>query len=137
VYRSTSPGGNYIKINTELITETEFLDTDPGGVSASSSGGSGGGTFYYGVTSVDDGGDESAQTLGSSPAAVIESAAGAAGCFIGAASESVPKHAVWLVVGLTIGIAVCYRLQALGIRRKVPGVRCQVSGVRKQKTAVR
>jgi hypothetical protein len=134
VYRSTSPGGNYIKINTELITETEFLDTDPGGVSASSSGGSGGGTFYYGVTSVDDGGDESAQTLGSSPAAVIESAAGAAGCFIGAASESVPKHAFWLVVGLTIWIAVCYRLQALGIRRKVPGVSVQVSGVRCQET---
>ncbi len=132
IYRSASPDGNYSKINIELITETEYLDSDPEGVSASSSGSSGGSIFYYGVTSVDDSGDESAQTLGSSPAAVIESAAGAAGCFIGAASESVPKHAFWLVVGLTIWIAVCYRLQALGIRRKVPGVRCQVSGNRRQ-----
>jgi hypothetical protein len=117
VYRSSTPGGNYIKINTELITDTEFVDTDPGGVGASEAGASGGGAFYYGVASVDADGDESAQTLGSSPAAVIESAAGAVGCFIGAASKSVPKHAFWLVVGLTIVVAVCYRRQASGFGR--------------------
>jgi hypothetical protein len=92
VYRSSTPGGNYIKINTELITETEFLDTDPGGVSASSAAGSSGGTFYYGVTSVDDSGDESAQTLGASPASSGTSEGGgggaAGGCFIAATAGS-------------------------------------------------
>ncbi|MGD2187352.1 MAG: C25 family cysteine peptidase, partial [Desulfobacterales bacterium] len=121
VYRSSTPAGNYIKINTELITETEFLDTDAGGVSASSAGGSGGGAFYYGVTSVDDSGDESAQTLGSSPPAIGSTSSEMVACFIGTTNESIPKHAFWLFIGLTIFISIL--------------IRFQVSRVRKQKTA--
>ena len=120
VYRSLTPGGNYIKINTELITETEFLDTDSGGVGASSIGGNSGGSFYYGVTSVDGSGDESAQTLGSSPAAIIESAAGAAaaGCFIGATAQSNSWQGLWmLAILILVGVVMQWRRASGRARR--------------------
>jgi hypothetical protein len=119
VYRSSTPGGNYIKINTELITETEFLDTDPGGVMASGSGGSGGGIFYYGVTSVDDSGDESAQTLGASPAILGASSGGGGGgggCFISTVSKSASYRITWVLVTLTITSVI-----ASGVRRRALG----------------
>jgi hypothetical protein len=120
VYRSTSPGGNYIKINAELITETEFLDTDPEGISAAGLEGGSAGTAYYGVTSVDAGGDESAQTLGSSPAAIISSAGagagGGGGCFVQSVSQSIAQPWVWLFMILTIGIAIGYRQKVQGAR---------------------
>jgi hypothetical protein len=114
VYRSSTPDGIYTKINTELITATEFLDTNPGGVGSSSVSGASGGTSYYGVTAVDDSGDESVQTLGSSPAAIIgsaaSSAAGAAGCFISATAQSNsrmdPGLLVLVVIGLTITLCI-------------------------------
>jgi hypothetical protein len=117
IYRSSSPGGNYNKINIELITETEYLDSDPEGVSASSSGSSGGSIFYYGVASVDNSGDESAQTLGASAASIGTASGGgggggggaAGGCFINTVNQSIPKQGLWLVMLLTIGVAVCYR----------------------------
>ena len=120
VYRSSTPGGNYIKINTELITDTEFLDSDPGGVGASSAGGGDGGAFYYGVTSVDDSGDESAQTLGSSPAAIIASVAGAGGggCFIGATSQSNSWQSLWMLAILTFVMLITLWHQASGVRPK-------------------
>jgi hypothetical protein len=123
VYRSSTPGGIYIKINTELITATEFLDTDPGGAGASSAGGSGGGTSYYGVTSVDDSGDESAQTLGSSPAAIIESAAssaaGAAGCFINATAPSNSWQGLWIFAPMLISLAIVFCIKARSAAPKV------------------
>ena len=67
VYRSQSADGIYTKINGILITDTEYLDTDPAGISAQDSGGSGTGSYFYGVTSVDSSGDESAQSLAISP----------------------------------------------------------------------
>jgi hypothetical protein len=123
VYRSSTPGGIYIKINTELITATEFLDTNPGGAGASSAGGSGGGTSYYGVTSVDDSGDESAQTLGSSPAAIIESAAssaaGAAGCFINATAPSNSWQGLWIFAPMLISLAIVFCIKARSAAPKV------------------
>jgi hypothetical protein len=52
LYRSTTPGGTYTKVNTSFITETQYDDTSvvPGT------------TYYYVVTSVDADGDESAQS---------------------------------------------------------------------------
>jgi hypothetical protein len=52
VYRSTTPGGPYTKVNTALITGTGFTDT-----SAQT------GTFYYVVRSVDSDGYESAPSI--------------------------------------------------------------------------
>jgi hypothetical protein len=119
VYRSSTPGGNYQKINTELITDTEFMDTDPGGVGASSAGGSGGGPFYYAVTSVDIGGDESALTLGSSAAAAIQSAAGAAGCFIGATAQSNSRQVLWMLAILTFVVLISNWYRVYDARCKV------------------
>ncbi|MBW2437158.1 MAG: hypothetical protein JRF29_07755, partial [Deltaproteobacteria bacterium] len=120
VYRSSTPGGLYIKINTELITATEFLDTDPGGVGASSAGGSGGGTYYYGVTSVDDSGDESAQTLGSSPEAMgSSSGGGGGGCFISVTAPSNSWQGQWILVSIFISLAFISCIKA---RRAAPKV---------------
>jgi len=120
VYRSNSPGGNYHKINVALITATEYLDADfgvaqSGGVSASS-------TFYYGVTSVDSSGDESAQTLGSSPAAIgSSSGAGGAGggCFINTATQSRPLQGNWIWVILSVIPIVFFCIKALRAAPKV------------------
>ncbi|MGD9079870.1 MAG: C25 family cysteine peptidase, partial [Desulfobacterales bacterium] len=80
IYRATAPAGPYSRVNTELVTGTEFVDTE-GAVGIAEGGGSGG--SYYGVTAVDSFGDESAQSLGISPASVASAAGGAAGgCFI-------------------------------------------------------
>jgi hypothetical protein len=126
IYRSSSAGGNYSKINIELITETEYLDSDPAGVSASSSGSSGGSIFYYGVTSVDDSGDESAQTLGASPAILGASSGGgggggggaAGGCFINTVAKSVSNWITWVLVTLIITLAI-----AAGIRHQANRLR--------------
>jgi len=77
VYRASSPAGPYSRINTALVTGTEFVDTSGAVVGAGS--GTGGGTYYYGVTSEDDDGDESAQSLGISPATMASSGGGGLG----------------------------------------------------------
>jgi hypothetical protein len=126
VYRSLIPGGNYIKINTELITETEFLDADPGGLSALDSNTGGGSGYYYGVTSVDDSGDESAQTLGSSPAAIGALAGdggggGGGGCFINTASPSQSLQGIWIWVAVVVSLIVFFCIKAL---RDTPRTKC-------------
>jgi hypothetical protein len=107
VYRASSPAGPYSKINTALITGTEFVDTTGGEVGADAGGS--GGTYYYGVTSEDGDGDESAQSLGVSPASIVSSASSAAACFIDTVGQSVSKQWFWLLVLLTVGLALCYR----------------------------
>jgi len=81
LYRSTTPGGNYTKVNTALISGTQYDDTS---VAA-------GTTYYYVVTSVDpDNGDESVQSQEASggtqsadpPASERGGGGGGGGCFI-------------------------------------------------------
>jgi hypothetical protein len=96
IYRASSPAGPYSKVNTELVTGTEFVDTQ-GAVGIEEGGETGG--SYYGVTAVDSFGDESAQSLGISPASIAsatESAAPAA-CFVGAVSGSIPAGLFWIL----------------------------------------
>jgi hypothetical protein len=127
VYRSSTPDGIYIKINTEIITATEFVDTDPGGVSASNAGGSGGGANYYGITSVDGSGDESAQTLGNSPAATGSSSgggsggggAGGGGCFISVSAQSNSGQGLWILALIMISLTCVFSIKA---RRAAPKV---------------
>jgi hypothetical protein len=86
LYRSTTPGGSYTKVNTTLITDNHYDDTS---VAA-------GTTYYYVVTSVDADGDKSAQSQeasgGTQSAKSVgtpssEGGGGGGGCFI----ESVAK----------------------------------------------
>ena len=119
VYRSSSPDGIYTKINIELITATEFLDTDPAGVGASAAGAGSAGTTYYGITSVDDTGDESAQTLGNSPAAIGASSgggggggAGGGGCFIGVTAPSNGGQGLWIWVLIILSPAMTLCIKA-------------------------
>ena len=81
IYRSSTAGGPYEKVNAELLTETEYRDS-----------GATSGRWYYVVTSVDGDGDESVQSaelgvLAGSRALSGGSAGGAGGggqgCFIG------------------------------------------------------
>ena len=117
----------YTKINTGLITATEFLDTDPGGVGAGNAGASSGGTNYYGITSVDGSGDESAQTLGSSPASIGSSSGGSSGggggggggCFISVTAPSNSGCGLWIFALIMISLACIFRIKA---RRAAPKV---------------
>jgi hypothetical protein len=117
IYRAGSPAGPYSKVNTELVTGTEFVDIT-GGVVIEEGGAAGG--SYYGVTAVDSFGDESAQSLGISPASIASASESVApvACFVGTVSQSMPKQGIWLVVLLGIaGAAV------LGVRRQASGIR--------------
>jgi hypothetical protein len=118
IYRASSPAGPYSKVNTELVTGSEFVDTE--GAVGINEGGGGSGGSYYGVTAVDSIGDESAQSLGVSPASVASAAESAApaACFIGSVSQSMPKQGIWVVVLLGIAVAV-----KAGVRRQASGGR--------------
>ena len=117
IYRASAPAGPYSRVNTELVTGTEFVDTE-GAVGIEEGGASGG--SYYGVTAVDSFGDESAQSLGISPASVASSvgggAAGAAGCFVDTVFQPVSKQGIWLVLMLGIAVAVFARVPRSGFK---------------------
>jgi hypothetical protein len=103
IYRASAPAGPYSRVNTELVTGTEFFDTE--GAVVIAEGGAGGGS-YYGVTAVDSFGDESAQSLGISPASIASAAGGAAGgCFVGTVGQNAHKQWIWLLLLLTIAVA--------------------------------
>jgi hypothetical protein len=73
IYRSTSPGGSYQKVNGSLLTGTQYVDTSVGS----------GSTYYYVVTSVDADGDESVQSQeASATVSTSSSGGGGGGCFI-------------------------------------------------------
>ena len=106
IYRATSPAGPYSRVNTELVTGTEFVDTE--GAVGIAEGGSGSSGSYYGVTAVDSFGDESAQTLGISPASVASTAGAAAGCFINTVSGSIPAGMFWILAVFTITVFITH-----------------------------
>jgi hypothetical protein len=114
LYRAGSPAGPYSKINTELVTDTVFMDTG-GAVGAGS--GAGAGSGYYAVSSQDSDGDESAQSLGISPASLASSSGsgggGGGGCFIDTVSQSVSKQGFWLVLLFIIGMTISRRLSSV------------------------
>jgi len=121
IYRAGSPAGPYSKINTALVTGTEFIDTGGAVVGAESATGTG--SAYYAVSSEDDDGDESAQSLGISPAAMGSSSGSGGGggsgggCFIDTVSQSMSGQGLWLVVLLTVGLALCKRVQRFRVQR--------------------
>ncbi len=106
IYRASAPAGPYSRVNTELVSGTEFVDTD-GTVGINEGGGAGG--SYYGVTAVDSFGDESAQSLGISPASVASSAeAAVAACFVGAVNGSIPAGLFWILAVFAIAVVVAH-----------------------------
>ncbi len=126
IYRAGSPAGPYSKINTELVTDTVFIDT---GVVVGAGSGAGAGGGYYAVTSEDSDGDESAQSLGISPAAIASSSgSGGGGCFIDTVSQSIPKQGLWFVVLLGIGVAISCRRKANRFRISECGLKKKGSG---------
>jgi hypothetical protein len=110
IYRATAPTGPYSRINTELVTGTDFVDTE-GAVGIDEGGGCSGGS-YYGVTAVDSFGDESAQSLGISPASVVSSSSagggggGGGGCFINTVGGSIPAGLFWILALFTIAVII-------------------------------
>jgi fibronectin type 3 domain-containing protein len=76
LYRSTTPGGIYTKVNTTLIADSQYDDTSV--VTGT--------TYYYVVTSVDAEDDESVQSQeasgGTQSANSEASGGGGGGCFI-------------------------------------------------------
>jgi hypothetical protein len=88
LYRSTTAGGGYIKVNTSLITGTEYTDSSVVN----------GTRYYYVVTSVDGDGDESVKSQEVSAVPLVPRAAGTlgaassggGGCFISTASGHWP-----------------------------------------------
>jgi hypothetical protein len=112
VYRASSPAGPYSKINTELVTATEFIDTS--GVGAASGSGSG---SYYAVSSEDADGDESVRSLGVRPAAIVSSAGAAVpACFIGTVAQTLPYKALWILAILTLAVLISKWSKVYGIR---------------------
>jgi hypothetical protein len=123
IYRAGSPAGPYSKVNTALVTGTQFIDT--GATVAGAASAAGGGSTYYAVSSQDDDGDESAQSLGISPASLASSSGsgsggGGGGCFIDTVSHSVSKQWIWLLVLFIIGVAISCQRRAKGSGLRTP-----------------
>ena len=117
IYRAGSPAGPYSKINTALVTGTQFIDT--GGVVAAAGSGAGAGSSYYAVSSEDADGDESAQSLGISSTSLSSSSGGGSsggggGCFIDTVSRSLSKQGLFFVVILCFVAVICCRRKAKG-----------------------
>jgi hypothetical protein len=109
IYRANSPAGPYSRVNTQLVSGTEFADTQ-GAVGIDESEGNG--SSYYGVTAVDSFGDESAQSLGISPASAASAAGsgggGGGGCFIDTVSGSIPAGLFWILAIFTFAVFVAH-----------------------------
>jgi hypothetical protein len=121
IYRAATAAGPFSKINTELITDTVYFDTDSG-VGINGGGGGSGSSGYYVVTAVDSGGTESVQSLAVKPASMASGgggSGGAGGCFIRSAGHPTvqPYLVIWLLVILAIGVAITSRRKAHGTRR--------------------
>ena len=114
VYRAATAAGPFSKINTQLITDTYFYDTDTGvGISG---GGGAESDGYYAVTAVDGGGTESVQSLAVKPAAAVSSADGggaggaaAGGCFIRAAGNPVARPYLIILLMFTVVVLAGWR----------------------------
>jgi hypothetical protein len=106
IYRASSPAGPYSKVNTELVSGTEFVDTQGTVGIEEAAEGSG---SYYAVSSVDSEGAESAQSLGISPAAIASATGDAAAaapvaCFVGTVTGSTPTGLFWILTIFTIAV---------------------------------
>jgi hypothetical protein len=98
IYRSTSPGSGYVKINDQPVTGTSFVDTScEDGV-----------RYYYVLTSLDDEGIESSMSqeasADTSPASSHDSSSGGTTCFVAASGKGGPSTMPgWLtLIALTI-----------------------------------
>jgi hypothetical protein len=119
IYRAATAAGPFSKINTELITDTVYVDAGIGvGIAA---GAAGSGSSYYVVTSVDSGGTESVQSLAVKPPSAASGGGGgggggAAACFIRAAGHPAmqPYLVIGLLVVLTIAVSVIARRRECG-----------------------
>jgi hypothetical protein len=124
IYRAASAAGPFSRINSQLITDSVFVDTDAAvGIADSGSGSS---SSYYGVTAVDDAGFESSQSLAVSPASIGSSGSSAAEaiegvtCFISTAGQPAAPLSLLIWVLLTVtGIVFIWRT--------AHGTRCRVS----------
>ena len=114
VYRATSAAGPYVRISTELITDTGFMDTSSE-VGADAGGGD---SYYYAVSSEDTDGDESVQSLGVRPAVLASSGGAAAGCFIGTVTPVNCWHVLSMFVALALVVLISKWYRVNGIRYK-------------------
>ena len=119
IYRADAAAGPYSKINTQLITDTVFVDMGAAEIIDAS-----GSDSYYTVSAVDDNGFESAQSLSIRPAAVPSptgdgegsgssgGSGGGGGCFITTAQETSPPKSSWVL--FTIAAVLCIGRTAQG-----------------------
>jgi hypothetical protein len=106
VYRSTSATSGFVKLNTQLITDTEYIDLNAAVGSSAADAAAAATAYYYVVTSVDTDGLESVHSASVSPVMDISddsgdddddsdsgggsegSGGGGGGCFINIAGAS-------------------------------------------------
>ena len=101
LYRAETAAGPFSQINTDLISDTVYLDTGSG---------------YYVVSAVDTGSTESVQSLAVKPASAASSSGGGgggAGCFIGSSVQQSAQPLLLIWLSLTIAAALF-----IGARRK-------------------
>jgi hypothetical protein len=115
LYRATSPGGPYVKVNSALVTGLSFEDA----------GLPEGGTYYYVVTAVDSGGLEGVRS-----AALSETAGngggksggggGGGGCFVATAADRLlDSERADRVSAVMFGASLLVLLLAFSLRRRV------------------
>jgi len=131
LYRATSPGGPYEKVNTDLLTETGYLDTAQSsgiGTALAAASLQTDTPYYYVVKAVDADGDESVSSaeisaVAASPApdTLINGNGRSKACFVQTAQGAIPGN--WMVIGFIFAIAVIFGAMRKGIRWKECGSR--------------
>jgi hypothetical protein len=122
VYRSTSASAEFAKINTRLVSGTEYVDRTAivGGGAADTPAAAG--SYYYTVTSVDMDGDESIPSAMISPSLAEPDSGsidvGSRECFISTAKSSSGSDSVYVALVLAImGMALFrFRVQGSGLK---------------------
>jgi hypothetical protein len=118
VYRSSSPSGPFVKINTELVTDTGYVDLAAGGGSSS----------YYAVSALDSDDLESAQSLAVSPASLGGSGGSTLGCFISVSGHLTSQQYLLIWVILTVAAVVFgtwRKAKGAGRKDRGSGLRCR------------
>jgi len=149
IYRSTRPERDFIKLNAEILTAPEFIDTGIAGQRAAAV--TTGATYYYAVAAVDADGDESPRSPVLSPTLEPEpqnhavtagnpentsnlgTGAGSTVCFVATAQTGFffAEWPITTVMGALalIGLLWLGNKKARGARRKAKGQRGKERGV--------
>ena len=119
VYRSTAATFGYVKLNSQLVPDTEYMDLSAAAGGSDGDAAAAATVYYYVVTAVDADGLESVRSASVSPVMDIsEDGGGSSGCFISYAKMDVNWSGIRMLAVLGVSLALTICTVGHGLRRK-------------------